>query len=389
MNIGAITAPSKGSATEWTSFHHVTPTLAVSRLPESWIGEFVAVTTSRLGSDTASEEILRRVQSHNPDSIWGIFSRDDSGEHRLAGHYSFLLLNAAGHKALLDHALDTKRPQPVFLVEAGERPAAIYIWGVVAEKLTRSAGPEIARQMAYLHSALPVYAIVVTEAGLRRAREAGYKPVTTEDDRLGGMFLFDGFLPKTAAAEPTVPHIRVIAVSKVDELAQAMAIRATVFMGEQHCPYAEEFDDNDFCATHLLGFVGEEPVATMRLRYFADWVKFERMAVLDRFRSTTVKDAIVNYAFEIARRKGYRQCYGHSQKRLIEFWQQFGFELFPRNSEFHFSDHEYVEIWRKLEPHPTPLTMHSNPMVMIRPEGRWDQPGILEKSAVRPATNPH
>jgi predicted GNAT family N-acyltransferase len=383
MTTGVMTAPAKGGAAEWDQFHQIDPSVAIARLPERWIEDFMALTVARIGTDTAPAEVVRRVHAHNPDTIWGIFTRNDEGSHRFAGYYSFLLLNVAGHKALLDRALDRTNPQQVFLADAGERPAAIYIWGIVAKRLTWIAGPAVAQQMAHLHSRLPIYTTLATEAGFKLGIESGYKPVTPEDNRLGGLFLSDRYLRAGA------PRFRVVSVSRPDELAQAMAVRATVFMGEQLCPYTEEFDDNDYCATHLLGFVDGEPAATMRLRYFADWVKLERMAVLERFRATPIKNEIINFAFEIARRKGYRQCYGHSQKRLVPFWETFGFEVFPRNSEIRFSDHDYVEIWKRLEPHPAPLTMRTDPMVMIRPEGRWDQPGILEKSAARPATNPH
>ena len=60
----------------------------------------------------------------------------------------------------------------------------------------------------------------------------------------------------------------------------------------------------------------------MRLRYFNDWVKLERMAVLPKFRHTLITGEIINLAFEIARRKGYRQCYGQAQTRLLGFWKR-------------------------------------------------------------------
>jgi hypothetical protein len=123
----------------------------------------------------------------------------------------------------------------------------------------------------------------------------------------------------------------------------------------------------------------------MRMRYFADWVKVERMAVLNRFRRSDIKYEIVRAAFELARRKGYRTVYGHAQRRLLKFWQQFGFEIYPRNSEIRFSDFDYVEIVKHLAPHADTLTMRSDPMVLIRPEGRWDDIGILERSTSRPA----
>ena len=34
------------------------------------------------------------------------------------------------------------------------------------------------------------------------------------------------------------------------------------------------------------------------------------------------------------------------------------------------------------------LGFDTDPMVLLRPEGDWDRPGILDRSAGRPATNP-
>jgi hypothetical protein len=42
-----------------------------------------------------------------------------------------------------------------------------------------------------------------------------------------------------------------------------------------------------------------------------------------------------------------------------------------------------------LSPHSDAISLNSNPYVFVRPEGRWDEEGVLEKSASRPATNPH
>ena len=36
-------------------------------------------------------------------------------------------------------------------------------------------------------------------------------------------------------------------------------MRSAVYIGEQECPYEEEFDGNDLAATHLIGYVGNEP----------------------------------------------------------------------------------------------------------------------------------
>ena len=58
------------------------------------------------------------------------------------------------------------------------------------------------------------------------------------------------------------------------------------------------------------------------------------------------------------------------------------------NRIFHFSDHEYVSMVLELEPSPDAITEDTDPMVLLRPEDDFDHPGILEKSAERPPTNP-
>jgi hypothetical protein len=38
-----------------------------------------------------------------------------------------------------------------------------------------------------------------------------------------------------------------------------------------------------------------------------------------------------------------------------------------------------------IAPHPQALTIRADPLQIIRPEGDWDQPGVLDRSASRPA----
>lgn len=183
--------------------------------------------------------------------------------------------------------------------------------------------------------------------------------------------------------------VRTVAVSNAEQLQQVFAVRAAVFMSEQDCPYDEEFDGNDYCATHVLALADARPAAAIRIRYFSDFAKLERLAVLKPFRGTPVTRAVVEAAVEICRRKGYARVYGHSQARLVGFWERLGFTPLGRNRQFAFSDHAYVEIVRALPRHPGAITMDSDPYLTIRPEGAWDAPGVLEKSASRPVTSPH
>jgi hypothetical protein len=110
--------------------------------------------------------------------------------------------------------------------------------------------------------------------------------------------------------------------------------------------------------------------------------------VRKEFLQTRLSFTIVKAAIELCRMKGYRRLYGHSQKRLVNFWSRFGFVVPEGGKEFVFSDFDYVEIVADIEPHPEAIEIGSNPYVIIRPEGRWHVPGILEKSAARDVTRP-
>jgi predicted GNAT family N-acyltransferase len=184
-------------------------------------------------------------------------------------------------------------------------------------------------------------------------------------------------------------EMKAIIASTPDMIAKVFALRAAVFMSEQDCPYDEEFDGNDYCATHILGLVDGVPAAALRLRYFAEFAKMERLAVMPKYRRTYLPKIVVDTGIEIVRRKGYRNLYGHAQKRLLRFWSKFGLKPLGKNFPLVFSDHEYVEVYAELEPHAEAITMMSDPYLIVRPEGQWDTPGVLDVSAARPATNPH
>ncbi|MBR0754246.1 GNAT family N-acetyltransferase [Bradyrhizobium jicamae] len=193
-------------------------------------------------------------------------------------------------------------------------------------------------------------------------------------------------LPATVEAEPVDP-VTVQVVRSMDEMARVMAIRSAVYMGEQHCPFEEEFDGNDFSATHLICHQGREPVGCLRIRYFADFAKFERLAVRNESRNAGIAGRIVDAAIELCRKKGYRTFYAHSQKRLLKFWEQRGFLQMQGARQFVFSDFDYVEVRLDAERHPARITLSEDPYVLIRPEGQWDTPGILEMSAARGAAS--
>jgi predicted GNAT family N-acyltransferase len=165
------------------------------------------------------------------------------------------------------------------------------------------------------------------------------------------------------------------------------SIRSAVYLAEQACPYEEEFDGNDLVAAHFIGFIGNEPVACLRARFFADFAKVERLAVRPQYRRSMVAFKLVRDCVKFLKRKGYRRIYGQAQDRLVDFWARFGAKPLGHNRGLVFSDYSYTEMVLELEPDPQAITIDSDPYVIIRPEGEWDHPGVLDRSSTREATN--
>lgn len=182
------------------------------------------------------------------------------------------------------------------------------------------------------------------------------------------------------------PYVKV--ARTLEDLMQVTAIRSAVFLTDQACPYEEEFDGNDLCAMHLIGMMGSEPAACIRARFFADFVKLERLAVRQEFRRSRLSFMMVQAGIELARKKGFKRIYGHAQDRLVDFWAHFGAKPLGADRKLVFSDFSYTEMVIDLEPHPDPITVESDPYVIIRPEGEWHRPGVLDASATRAPTSP-
>ncbi|MCA8902136.1 MAG: N-acetyltransferase [Hyphomonas sp.] len=173
-------------------------------------------------------------------------------------------------------------------------------------------------------------------------------------------------------------------VRTLEDFLMAASVRAAVFMSEQACPYEEEFDGNDLCGSHFLLFDRGRPVGTLRIRWFAEFAKLERIALLPCERGRMGLRVLLAEAFEVVARKGYRRMLGQIQARLWPVWSRtFKCRLLPGRPAFWFSDYEYREIEIFIPEHPDALALATDPYQIIRPEGAWDTPGVLDASAQR------
>ncbi|HXW70317.1 MAG TPA: GNAT family N-acetyltransferase [Methylocella sp.] len=169
----------------------------------------------------------------------------------------------------------------------------------------------------------------------------------------------------------------------LDDLLMVYSIRAAVYMAEQNHLYAEQFDGNDHCATHFVGFVDGEPAGCLRVRFFADFCKGERMAVLKQYRKTGLAIKIAKHGFEYARRKGYTKFYGQALEGVENFWARFGGKQI--GERFSFRGQSCIGVLGEFPPVEDRISLESAPMVLSRPEDDWDRPGILELSSARAA----
>ncbi len=195
--------------------------------------------------------------------------------------------------------------------------------------------------------------------------------------------------PNSAVArKQSIRHAEVRIARSFDDLLMVYSVRSAVYIAEQECPFAEEFDGNDHCATHLIGFIKGEPAGCIRARFFHDFAKLERLAVLKKFRKSGLADELVLSGIDLVRRKGYRRIYGTAREGLEGFWARFGAKPMGNDRKLSFSGFNYTEMLFEMEPSQGAITLDSGGYVILRPEGDWDQPGILEISAARSVRDP-
>jgi len=337
-----------------------------------------------------TNEIVQTVVNHNPDVFWAIARRDqfDIAAPKGEGFLAVLPLTHEGTRRLVDGSLDTKNPDLSCIARQSERPAGIYVWAIHAKGTLVAAIPLVLQKISTpLYQGVNLYSRPITKEGLRVLEPLGFTPGARYDGAFAPhLQMLDRSDDMPAFKPPARKSVSVRVVRSMDEMARVIAIRGAVYMGEQQCPFEEEFDGNDFSATHLICHKGHEPVGCLRIRYFADFAKLERLAVRNENRNAGLASEIVGAAIELCRKKGYRVLYAHSQKRYLKFWEQHGFTRMTGARDFSFSDFDYTEVKLETEKHPQSIGLGADPYVIIRPEGLWDTPGILEMSASRGAS---
>ena len=112
------------------------------------------------------------------------------------------------------------------------------------------------------------------------------------------------------------------------------------------------------------------------------------VSCIERIPGVELAFELVRSGIDLARRKGFRRIYGHSREGLEAFWARFGGKPIGADRHLTFSGFRYTEMVLDVGPLPDAITLDSGGIVLLRPEGDWDRPGVLEISATRPVRDP-
>jgi GNAT superfamily N-acetyltransferase len=179
---------------------------------------------------------------------------------------------------------------------------------------------------------------------------------------------------------------RIKVVRDFEDMAKVVAIRASAYFSDEEHLYGKHFDGNDFSATHLIGFVDGEPVGTIRIRYFAEFTRIERLAVRPTHRKSRIAFKLAKAAFAWCRDKGYRIAGGVARSELIPFWTMLGFRLTEGKEPIYIYGLPHYDITLNLDEASKPLSAMTDTLVLLRSEGRWHEAGHHERVNVTKPT---
>ena len=329
----------------------------------------------------ANEAAIRRMLQKNPRLVHIVRKRVGGSA---AGLFACLPLNEFGAASIANGQFDGTDPDPAWIVRDGEKPVAIYEWLFFGPGLYLKTLPAIGRFYRSIGAeGCPIFSRGSTDVSARILVKLGYLEANTVYP--GAQKGFAVVWPRGNDAWHTMLKRKKTEIRQVrsfEDLAHVISIRSATYLAEQFPLYSEEFDGNDFCATHLVGYIDGDPAGAIRIRYFGDFAKVERLAVKLEYRKSRLAFQLVKAAVAHVRRKGFTRVYGHASPEIAPFWKLMGASEMENRKPFRFANIEYREMGAELEPDPLAIKYGAAPMVTIRPEGLWDEPGALDWSNI-------
>lgn len=115
-------------------------------------------------------------------------------------------------------------------------------------------------------------------------------------------------------------------ITETRDIATCRALRRTVFIEEQGVSEADEVDDKDDEAIHLLAWLNGRPVGSARLLVLGNTGKIGRVCVLADQRGTGLGAALMRAAVERFRQvPGVKTVKLGAQTHALGFYERLGF----------------------------------------------------------------
>ncbi|MEY4982570.1 MAG: hypothetical protein RIR62_836 [Pseudomonadota bacterium] len=114
-------------------------------------------------------------------------------------------------------------------------------------------------------------------------------------------------------------------IAVTDDIATCRRLRRIVFIEEQGVSEADEIDDRDGAAIHLLARLGGEAVGSARLLLDGRTGKIGRVCVLRSHRGTGLGAALIRAAVQELRARGVKTAKLGAQTHAIGFYERLGF----------------------------------------------------------------
>jgi predicted GNAT family N-acyltransferase len=123
-------------------------------------------------------------------------------------------------------------------------------------------------------------------------------------------------------------NLSIKTVSYTEELTNIQTIRRNVFQKEQGVTFELEFDGLDEASEHLLAYLDDRAVGTIRIRALdAQTAKIERLAVLTFARGQGIGKQLMQSAIATVEASSYEVILIHAQDYIKDLYTKLGFEI--------------------------------------------------------------
>jgi len=163
---------------------------------------------------------------------------------------------------------------------------------------------------------------------------------------------------------------------KMEDSLQAFAVRAACFIGELEVPFSEEFDGHDYGATHVIAYIGDEPIGTVRVRWFKSFAMCERLAVMQRFRGNNVGNLLLERCRKLAESRGCNMLYAQILPDDIGYWEKQGWRRLVPEAMSRGGHKPIVAMVKQVDPSKPLPEVEAPESIVLRREPTLDSSGM-------------